>query len=550
MQMRKKSKEPPDSFSFAFLLKSVANARSLEAGIQVHSLVLTHGLNTHIFVGTTLISMYADCGASNFAYKAFDELFEPNIVTWNAVITASFRCGDLSGAEKLFDRTPFRTVTSCNIMLAGYTKAGELELAKKMFSEMPIKDSVSYSTMIVAFAHDGCFSEAFLFFRDLLVERIRPNEVSWTGVLSACAQAGAFEFGKTLHGYIEKQGFARIISVNNALLDTYSKCGNLGMARLVFEKMPEKRSIVSWTSMIAGLAMHGLGEEAIKHFHRMEESGTRPDGITFIAILYACSHAGLTEPGHGYFCKMTEVYGIEPAIEHYGCMVDLYGRAGQLDKASEFITQMPITPNAIIWRTLLGACSIHNNVKLAEQVKQKLSKLDPKNSGDHVLLSNIYAVAGKWKDVVTLRRSMNNYRIKKNPGWSMIEVDKVMYSFVASERENEITREAYEKLSEIILKIRVEGGYVPELGSVLRDIEEEEKVDAMFRHSEKLAVAFGIGRLCKGSVIRIVKNLRVCRDCHTVMKLISRVYGLEIVVRDRSRFHSFKGGSCSCRDYW
>ncbi|XP_059644484.1 pentatricopeptide repeat-containing protein At1g74630 [Cornus florida] len=549
-EMLRKSTAPPDSFSFAFVLKASANFRSLKAGIQLHSQAFVHGFDTHLFVGTTLVSMYAECGCAAFARKVFENMFEPNVVAWNAIVTAYFRSGDVKNAEAMFNRMPFTNLTSWNVMLAGYTKAGELELAKALFSKIPVKDDVSWSTMIVAFAHNGFFEEAFGFFRELQRVGIRSNEVSLTGVLSACAHAGAFEFGKILHGYIEKSGLVWISSVNNALLDTYSKCGNVGMARLVFERMPGKKSIVSWTSMMAGLALQGHGKEAIKLFHKMEESGIRPDGITFISILYACSHAGLIEEGCGYFSKMREMYSIEPAIEHYGCMVDLYGRAGRLHEAYEFVTQMPISPNVIIWRTLLGACSIHGNVKLAERVKERLSELDPNNSGDHVLLSNIYAVAGKWKDVATVRRSMTNQRLKKTPGWSMIEVDKVMYSFLAGVKHSKFVEEAYEKLKEIMLKLRVEGGYVPEVGSVLHDIEEEEKEDAVSVHSEKLAVAFGMARSCKGRVIRVVKNLRVCKDCHTVMKLISKVYKLDIVVRDRSRFHSFKGGSCSCQDYW
>ncbi|XP_057489786.1 pentatricopeptide repeat-containing protein At1g74630 [Actinidia eriantha] len=549
-EMRRKLNSPPDSFSFTFVLKAAANLRCLGAGCQLHCQALTHGLDTHLFVGTTLISLYAECGCVGFARKMFDEMSEPNVVAWNAVVTACFRCGDVKGAEEMFEGMPIKNLMSWNVMLSGYTKVGELDLAKKLFVDMPMKDDVSWSTMIVGFAHSGCFDEAFGFFRELRRVGIRPNEVSLSGVLSACAQAGAYEFGKILHGYVEKAGLVWISSVNNALLDTYSKCGNVGMARLVFERMPGQKSLVSWTSMMAGLAMQGYGEEAIQLFHEMENCGVRPDGITFISILYACSHAGLIEEGCGYFNKMREMYGIEPAIEHYGCMVDLYGRSGQLQKAYEFVTQMPISPNAIIWRTLLGACSIHNNVELAEQVKKRLVELDPNNSSDHVLLSNIYAVAGKWKDVATVRRSMTDQRLKKTPGWSMIEVDKVMYSFVAGQKKNKITEEAYEKLSEIMLKLRAEVGYVPEVGNVLHDIEAEEKEDALSKHSEKLAVAFGIARLCNGRVIRIVKNLRVCKDCHTVMKLISKVYGLEIVVRDRSRFHSFKKGFCSCRDYW
>ena len=243
--------------------------------------------------------MYAECGDSGSARRVFDEMSEPNVVTWNAVLTAAFRCGDVEGAQDVFGCMPVRNLTSWNGMLAGYAKAGELGLARRVFSEMPLRDEVSWSTMIVGFSHNGCFDEAFGFFRELLREEIRTNEVSLTGVLSACAQAGAFEFGKILHGFVEKAGFLYVGSVNNALIDTYSKCGNVAMARLVFQNMPVARSIVSWTSIIAGLAMHGCGEEAIQLFHEMEESEVRPDGITFISLLYACSHSGLVEEGCG-----------------------------------------------------------------------------------------------------------------------------------------------------------------------------------------------------------------------------------------------------------
>ncbi|KAH1201753.1 hypothetical protein AAZX31_17G096900 [Glycine max] len=550
IQLRRQPTLSPDSFTFAFALKAVANSRHLRPGIQLHSQAFRHGFDAHIFVGTTLISMYAECGDSGSARRVFDEMSEPNVVTWNAVLTAAFRCGDVEGAQDVFGCMPVRNLTSWNGMLAGYAKAGELGLARRVFYEMPLRDEVSWSTMIVGFAHNGCFDEAFGFFRELLREEIRTNEVSLTGVLSACAQAGAFEFGKILHGFVEKAGFLYVGSVNNALIDTYSKCGNVAMARLVFQNMPVARSIVSWTSIIAGLAMHGCGEEAIQLFHEMEESGVRPDGITFISLLYACSHSGLVEEGCGLFSKMKNLYGIEPAIEHYGCMVDLYGRAARLQKAYEFICEMPVSPNAIIWRTLLGACSIHGNIEMAELVKARLAEMDPDNSGDHVLLSNVYAVAGKWKDVSSIRRTMTEHSMKKTPGWSMIEIDKVIYGFVAGEKPNEVTEEAHEKLREIMLRLRTEAGYAPQLRSVLHDIEEEEKEDSVSKHSEKLAAAFGIAKLPKGRILRIVKNLRVCGDCHTVMKLISKVYQVEIIVRDRSRFHSFKDGFCSCRDYW
>ncbi|XP_074381582.1 pentatricopeptide repeat-containing protein At1g74630 [Apium graveolens] len=539
----------PDSYSFAFILKAAALSRCFRSGIQLHCLSMKYGLDLHLFVGTTLVSMYAECEGLEFARKMFGEMPERNVVAWNAMITGFFRCGDLEGAEEIFGLMPMRDLNSWNVMLAGYVKAGEVEIAEKFFLKIPDKDGVSWSTMIVGFAQNCCFDEAFGYFREMLRIGMRPSEVSLTGVLSACSQAGAFEFAKILHTFVEKSGLIWISSVNNALLDTYSRCGNVCMALLIFERMQGEKSVISWTSMIAGLAMQGYAEKATALFMEMEASGVRPDSITFISILYACSHAGLIEEGCCYFSEMKEKYGIKPAIEHYGCMVDLYGRAGQLHKAYDFILQMPIPPNPIIWRTLLGACSIHGNIDLAEKVRIRLFEMDPNNSSDHVLLSNIYAVAGKWKDVASVRKSMTSHKLNKTPGWSMIEVDKVMYSFSAGEKQNKITEGAYDKLEEIMLNLKV-AGYIPESGGVLHDVEDEEKEDAVSKHSEKLAVAFGMTRSCKGRVLRIVKNLRVCTDCHTVMKLISKVYKLEIVLRDRSRFHSFKDGLCSCKDYW
>ncbi|XP_072991511.1 pentatricopeptide repeat-containing protein At1g74630 [Typha latifolia] len=539
----------PDSFTFAFVLKAAANFRSIHVGRQLHSLVFHHGLETHLFVGTTMVSMYAECGCIDSAYSMFDEMPQRNVVVWNAIVTAAFRVGDLEGARRMFDRMPWRNTTSWNIMLAGYTRAGEMGDARSFFLAMPRTDLVSWNTMIVGFASHGAFGDAFGFFREFLREELGVNEVSLTGILSACAQAGAFESGRILHGHVQKVGLNNVVSVGNALLDMYARCGSIDMAHGVFDWEMEKKSVVSWTSMIAALAMHGYGEAAIELFHEMEANATRPDGITFISVLYACSHSGLVGQGHDLFQRMEETYGIERTIEHYGCMVDLYGRAGLLDKAYEFVTQMPMKPNTIIWRTLLGACSIYGNVRLAEHVKKQLSELDPDESGDHVLLSNIYAVAGKWKDVAKIRRVMRNHGINKSPGWSSIEVDKIVYTFVASDELSAVVEEARENLAVIILRLRMEG-YIPQVANVLHDIEEEEKHDTITRHSEKLAVAFGLARIGGQGVIRIMKNLRICGDCHTVMKLISKVYERELVVRDRSRFHSFKEGSCSCRDYW
>ncbi|KAL7593584.1 hypothetical protein Lser_V15G34563 [Lactuca serriola] len=423
IDMRRNSNNlQPDSFSFAFSLKAAANIRSYNTGIQLHSQAILYGLHNHLYVGTTLVSMYAECGWICHARKVFDEMFEPNVVAWNAMITACIRCYDVKGAETLYKRMQVRDIHSSNIMLSGYMKSGEVHLAMKLFSEMPLKDDVSWSTMITGFSHNECFNEAFDLFLQSHKLGSKPNEVSLTGILSVCTQSGEFQFSKILHCYLEKSGFVSRSSITNALMDTYFKSGNINMGRLVFEKMPGKKNLVSWTTMVAGIAMQGYGEEAMELFHEMVDSGVKPDGIAFISILYACSHAGLIQHGCKYFSMMKNEYGIEPSYEHYGCMVDLYGRSGELIKAYEFIMKMPIEANDVIWRTLLGACGIHGDVELGEEVRRRLLEVDPNDSGDCVLLSNIYASVGKWKDVAGVRQMMDSRGLMKTPGWSVSEV--------------------------------------------------------------------------------------------------------------------------------
>ncbi|KAL4555673.1 hypothetical protein LXL04_038300 [Taraxacum kok-saghyz] len=422
IDMRRNSNNlQPDSFSFAFSLKAAANLRSYDIGIQLHSQAILHGLHNHLYVGTTLVSMYAECGWISHARNVFDEIPQPNIVAWNALITACIRCSDVKGAESLYKRMPVRDLHSSNIMLSGYMKSGEVHLAHNLFANMPTKDDVSYSTMITGFSHNGHFHEAFNLFQQSHRLGLPPNEVTLTGILSVSTQSGEFQFAQILHCYLQKSGFVSRSIINNTLMDTYFKSGNTTMARSLFQKMPGKKNLVSWTTMVAGTAMQGHGQEAMELFHQMVDSGIKPDSIAFISILYACSHAGLLDHGCKYFSMMTNDYKIEPSYEHYGCMVDLYGRAGELEKAYDFITKMPIEANDVIWRTLLGACWIHGDVELGEEVKKRLLEVDPNDSGDCVLLSNMYASVGKWKDVLGVRKLMKDEKLVKTPGWSIIE---------------------------------------------------------------------------------------------------------------------------------
>jgi pentatricopeptide repeat protein len=343
-------------------------------------------------------------------------------------------------------------------------------------------------------------------------------------------------------------GLEENVYVGTSIVDMYSKCGRVEMASRAFRKIKEK-NILSWSAMITGYGMHGRGQEALEIFTEMKRSGLRPNYITFISVLAACSHAGLLDEGRYWYNAMKQEFGIEAGVEHYGCMVDLLGRAGCLDEAYSLIKEMKVKPDAAIWGALLSACRIHKNVELAEMSVKRLFELDASNSGYYVLLSNIYAEARMWKDVERIRLLVKTRRIEKPPGYSSFELKGKIYLFYVGDKSHPQHIEIYSYLEKLLERMQ-EAGYVPNTGSVLHDLDEEEKESALRIHSEKLAVAFALMNSVPRSVIHIIKNLRVCSDCHTAMKFITKITEREIIIRDLQRFHHFKDGLCSCRDYW
>jgi pentatricopeptide repeat protein len=301
--------------------------------------------------------------------------------------------------------------------------------------------------------------------------------------------------------------------------------------------------------MIGGLAMHGKGEDAIQLFRVMEREMVVPDGITFVNVLAACAHSGLVEEGRYYFRYMTEVHGVEPAKEHYGCMVDLLARTGKLGEAKKVLDEMPMSPDASVLGALLGACKIHGNLELGEWVGKRVIELEPDNSGRYVMLANIYASHGKWEQVACVRKLMNDRGVKKAPGFSMIEMEGNVNEFVAGGKDHPLAKAIYAKVDEMLESIGLVG-YVPDIDGVLHDLVEEERENPLFYHSEKLAIGYGLLKSKRGETLRITKNLRICNDCHQACKLISKVYDRDILIRDRNRFHHFRNGECSCKDYW
>lgn len=320
------------------------------------------------------------------------------------------------------------------------------------------------------------------------------------------------------------------------------------MAWDVFEKM-EKKEVFTWNAMICGLGMHGRAEDAIELFFKMQKQKFRPNGITLLGVLSACAHSGMVDEGLRIFNSMEEVYGIEPGMEHYGCVVDLLGRAGLLGEAEEVMYSMPMEPSAAVWGALLGACRKHGDVELGERVGKILLELEPQNSGRYALLSNIYARAGRWDDVANVRKLMKERGVKTSTGISMIDFDGVVHEFKMGDGSHPQMKNIYLMLKNMIKRLKMEG-YSPNTSQVLFDIEEEEKEAELQYHSEKLAIAFGLINTKPGTTIHVVKNLRMCEDCHSAFKLISQVYDREIIVRDRARYHHFKTGTCSCKDFW
>ncbi|GAB4833247.1 Putative pentatricopeptide repeat-containing protein At3g08820 [Ancistrocladus abbreviatus] len=429
-----------------------------------------------------------------------------------------------------------------------YAKCGCMNNARSVFDGMAEKDIVAWSAIIQGYASNGLPKEALDLFFKMEKQNIRPDCYAMVGVLSACASLGALDLGNWASSLFDKTEFLVNPVLGTALIDMYSKCGNMLSAWNIFKEMKERDRVV-WNAIICGLAMNGHIEAVFGIFGQVERLGIHPDGNTFIGLLCACTHAGLVKEGRQYFYSMTPVFSLSPTIEHYGCMIDLLGRAGLLDEAHQLIKSMPMEANAIVWGALLGGCRLHRDTQLAEHVLKQLIQLEPWNSGNYVLLSNIYSANNKWNDAENLRVKMNEQGIQKPPGYSWIEVEGVVYEFLVGDKSHPLSYQIWAKLDELMKELRA-FGYVPATEFVLFDIEQEEKEHFIGYHSEKLAVAFGL--ICTPSkhVIRVVKNLRICGDCHEAIKLISRITGRDIVVRDANRFHSFVNGSCSCRDYW
>nr|DAD33455.1 TPA_asm: hypothetical protein HUJ06_012306 [Nelumbo nucifera] len=578
--------DEPNSTSWNIMLAGLLNSGDLDSAQKL----FVEMPQRDVISWNTMISAYAKAGNLETAQKLFNEMPKRNLVSWNALIAGFSQNGWNDEALSAFaqmlrsgispDNTTILSVASAvsgaispdptaveriisfakstnsisvsTAVLNLYAKLGRIDDARKVFYEIPEKDLVTWNAMIGGYTQNQRPVEAVKLFREMQAEckdSVKPDGVTMVSLIAACSQMGALGLGEWVHTYIEKNGVEMDVFLATALVDMYAKCGDIDRSWHLFQGMPTK-DLASWNAMIKGLAMHGQGKKALEIFSLMERTGVVPNDITFVGLLNACSHGGgLTAEGLELFNLMQSRYSIVPRLEHYGCVVDLLGRAGRLADAYEFVRSMPIKPDKVVWGALLGACRSHQNVKLAEEAVRMLVELDPSHDGNYVLLSNVYASAGKWRDVSRVRAQMKVQQVQKTPGCSAVEVGGVIHEFVAGDKSHPRSEEIYAAWDELVKQIKPMG-YEPDTGALLRNLDEEDKEESLYRHSEKLALTFALISTEPQSPIKIVKNLRICGDCHRAMELVSKLEEREIVVRDRNRFHHFKAGLCSCGGYW
>ncbi|KMS98200.1 hypothetical protein BVRB_4g094640 [Beta vulgaris subsp. vulgaris] len=576
----------PDWITVITVLPALADMGYLVVGKSVHAYVIRAGFETYVNVLTALVDMYAKCRAVGTARLIFDSMESKTVVTWNSMIDgyvqsgnpqeamtlfekmleegiepsdvsimeALHACSDLGDIEKgmvvhkMSDQLGFGSnVSITNSLISMYSKCNKVDNAVELFDNLKNKTRVSWNAMIIGFAQNGCVNEALNYFSEMQLRGIKLDSFTLVSVIPALAELSILRQAKWIHGLAIRTCLDTNVFVKTALVDMYAKCGAIETARRLFDDMDE-RHVTTWNVMIDAYGTHGLGEAALELFSEMQNGPIQPNEVTFLCIISACSHSGLVGDGKYYFGMMKEEYSLEPAMDHYGAMVDLLGRAGLLDEAWDFIQNMPIEPGVSIYGAMLGACKIHKNLELGEKAANRLFDLDPDDGGYHVLLANIYSAASMWDKVAEVRSMMDKKGLRKTPGCSLVELRNEFHTFHSGSTMHPQSREIYAYLDKLLKSIK-SIGYVPDTNSI-HDVEDDVQERLLSSHSEKLAIAFGLINTSHGVPIHIRKNLRVCGDCHNATKYISLVTGREIIVRDMHRFHHFKDGICSCGDYW
>ncbi|XP_057982152.1 putative pentatricopeptide repeat-containing protein At5g52630 [Malania oleifera] len=568
------------------ILLSLTRSRSLSKGLQLHAHIIKSGLQPIPLISHHLINFYSKSQRPLHSRQVFHEAPHKSSTTWSSIISsfaqnelpllaleffrrmlddgvrpddhiypsATKSCAILARCDvgQSVHSFAVKTGFDCDVFVGSsmvdmYAKCGELGYARKMFDEMPERNVVSWSGMIYGYAQMGEDEEALSLFKQALTEELDVNDFTFSSVIRVCGNSTILELGKQMHGLCFKTSFNSSSFVGSSLVSLYSKCGVIEGAYRIFDEIPV-RNLGLWNAMLVACAQHAHTDNVFALFKQMERAGMNPNFITFLCVLYACSHAGLVKEGRYYFELMKEC-GIEPGAQHYACVVDLLGRAGKLQDAVSIIKDMSIEPTESVWGALLTGCRIHGDTKLAAFAADRIFELGSVSPGMHVMLSNAYAAAGRWEEAAKARKMLRDQGMKKETGLSWVEEGNRVHTFASGDRSHPKTKEIYQKLEEIGDEME-RAGYIADTSFVLHEVDGAEKNLAIRYHSERLAIAFGLITFPLERPITVMKNLRVCGDCHTAIKFMSKCSARIIILRDNNRFHRFEDGKCSCGDYW
>ncbi|XP_024523323.1 pentatricopeptide repeat-containing protein At4g33170-like [Selaginella moellendorffii] len=582
----------PDRICFVTVLDSVIGLGDIAQGKRIHSMVLDRELERDSMVGTAVVKMYARIGSIQDACRAFDRIDQPGVAAWTVLVGAYCRLGSFNSVMQILERmeaegvkpneVTFITIldTCKNLALEDgkkiqalaseqqqrsldasarigtavigmFSRFSSMILAREAFDKISQKSVAAYTAMIAGYANNKQPREALAIFQEMIRRRVAADNLVLAVAISACASIPDLEEGKALHCSAMDLGLHRDDVVRTALVDMYSRCGSMEDASAVFGEI-ERPDTVAWSAMIAALGRHGDPRGAVAMAARMQQDGWRPSGATMVGVLAACAHAGMIEEAVKFFVDMAVDHGLAREREHIGCLADALGRRGELALAEELIRAMAAEEwDERIWHSLLGNCRSYNDMERANRCADVIMRLDPKTDplGGGGMITGGRAPA-RWEDAKRVRKLIAARAIKKEPGKSMISVKNNVRGFVAGDRSHPHTKETYEEVHRLTDLIKKEG-YIPDTRYVLHDVPEDQKERLLWYHSERLAIAYGSITTPPGTALRIIKNLRVCGDCHTATKLFAKVMQREIIVRDNRRFHHFaKDGTCSCGDYW
>ncbi|CAN8321176.1 unnamed protein product [Cochlearia groenlandica] len=574
--------------SFTSALAACFSPEFVDQGMILHGLVVVTGLFDNQIIGNALVSMYGKIGKMSQARHVLLQMPKRDEVAWNALIggyaenedsfkaLAAFRTMRVEGVPANYI-TVVGVLGAClmsngllergkplhgyivsagfesdehvkNSLITMYAKCGDLSSSQELFNGLGNKNIITWNAILAANAHHGHGEEVLKLVSKMRGAGLNLDQFSYSEGLSAAAKLAVLEEGQQLHGLALKHGFEQDCFIINAAADMYNKCGEIDE---VVKMLPpsNNRPLPSWNILISALGRHGYFKEVCETFHEMLEMRVKPGHVTFVSLLTACSHGGLVDQGLEYYDMIARDFGLEPAIEHCVCVVDLLGRSGRLADAETFISKMPMKPNDLVWRSLLASCKSHGDLDRGRKAAENLSKLEPEDDSVYVLSSNMFATTGRWEDVESVRTQMGSKNIKKKQACSWVKHKDKVSSFGIGDRTHPQTLEIYAKLQDM-KKLIKESGYVADTSQALQDTDEEQREHNLWNHSERLALAYSLMSTPDGSTVRIFKNLRVCGDCHTVYKFVSNVTGRRIVLRDQYRFHHFVSGVCSCKDYW